>query len=72
MAKTTVDPPGRSGGQFFVVTAPADAGYPPDYAVLGTVTEGLDTVLRIEQLASAPDGPPSAPVVIDSITIRQG
>ena len=26
MAKTAAEPPGRSGSQFFVVTAPADAG----------------------------------------------
>ena len=37
MAKTAVEPPGASGSQFFVVTAPADAGLPPDYAVLGEV-----------------------------------
>jgi cyclophilin family peptidyl-prolyl cis-trans isomerase len=72
MAKTGADPPGRSGSQFFVVTAPADAGYPPDYALLGTVGTGFDTVERIEQLASGPDGPPSAPVVIETITIRRG
>src|SRR6266516_6350162 len=29
MAKTKVQPPGASGSQFFVVTAPADAGLPP-------------------------------------------
>ena len=34
MAKTAFEPPGRSGSQFFVVTA-ADAGLPPDYALLG-------------------------------------
>ena len=32
-------PPGTSGSQFFVVTG-ADAGLPPDYAVLGTSSTG--------------------------------
>ena len=39
MAKSPADPPGTSGSQFFVVTAP-DAGLPPEYAVIGTVTRG--------------------------------
>ena len=42
--------PGASGSQFFVVTAPADAGLPPDYAVLGEVTEGDDVVEAIGEL----------------------
>ena len=50
MAKTEVEPPGTSGSQFFVVTAPADAGLPPDYAVLGEVTEGMDVVEAIGEL----------------------
>src|SRR5262249_41701854 len=49
MAKSPVEPPGRSGSQFFVVTA-ADAGLTPDYALLGRVTSGFDVVQRIEQL----------------------
>ena len=61
MAKTAVEPPGASGSQFFVVTAPADAGLPPDYAVLGEVTEGIDVVEAIGELgdpdrAAAADG----------------
>src|SRR3954451_24907652 len=43
MAKTSAEPPGRSGSQFFVVTEP-DAGLTPDYALLGRVTSGFDAV----------------------------
>ena len=43
MAKSPVEPPGRSGSQFFVVTA-ADAGLTPDYALLGRVASGFDVV----------------------------
>ena len=70
MAKSPVEPPGRSGSQFFVVTA-ADAGLTPDYALLGRVTGGFDVVRRIEQLGS-PSGTPKAPVVIRTVTIRSG
>lgn len=46
MAKTGTDPAGTAGSQFFIVTA-LDAGLPPDYALLGKVTKGLDVVERI-------------------------
>jgi peptidyl-prolyl cis-trans isomerase B (cyclophilin B) len=69
-----VDPvPGSSGSQFFVVTAPADAGLPPDYAVLGHVSSGEDTVKRIAGQADpdlgADGGAPLAPIVIDRVTV---
>jgi peptidyl-prolyl cis-trans isomerase B (cyclophilin B) len=70
MAKTAAEPPGRSGSQFFVVTA-ADAGLTPDYALLGTVSSGMDVVDRIEELGT-PDGKPKAPVVIRRVTLRGG
>ena len=46
MAKTEIEPAGTSGSQFFIVTA-EDAGLPADYALLGKVTGGQDTVDRI-------------------------
>jgi peptidyl-prolyl cis-trans isomerase B (cyclophilin B) len=70
MAKSPVEPPGRSGSQFFVVTA-ADAGLTPDYALLGHVTRGFDVVQRIEQLGS-PSGEPKSPVLIRRVRIRGG
>lgn len=72
MAKTAAEPPGRSGSQFYVVTA-ADAGLPPDYALVGEVTEGMDVVRRIEALGPAgADGPPSQPVVIERASLSKG
>ena len=67
MAKAGNEPPGTSGSQFFVVTAP-DAGLPPDYAIIGSVTEGMETVKAIEALGVG-DGPPSEPVVIEKATV---
>ncbi len=72
MAKSGAEPPGRSGSQFYVVTA-ADAGLPPDYALVGKVSEGYDVVKAIEALgAPGADGPPSMPVVINSATPVEG
>lgn len=70
MAKTGAEPPGRSGSQFFVVTA-ADAGLPTDYALLGTITEGQDTVRRIEQLGDPATESPTQPVVIEKVTLSK-
>jgi peptidyl-prolyl cis-trans isomerase B (cyclophilin B) len=70
MAKSQAEPPGRSGSQFFVVTA-TDAGLTPDYALLGHVSRGMDVVQRIEQLGT-PSGTPKAPVLIKQITIGGG
>lgn len=74
MAKSQFQPSGASGSQFFVVTAPADAGLPPDYAILGKVTSGMDAVNRIASLANPKLGPtggkPREPVVIDRITVH--
>jgi peptidyl-prolyl cis-trans isomerase B (cyclophilin B) len=72
MAKTPVEPAGRSGSQFFVVL-PADAGSPPNYAILGKVSSGFDVVKRIGSLgdpASGDAGRPLATVVIRRITLR--
>jgi peptidyl-prolyl cis-trans isomerase B (cyclophilin B) len=69
MAKTQVEPPGTSGSQFFVVTAPADAGLPADYAVLGKVTEGMNVVAAIGELGDPATEQPTQTVTVDRITI---
>src|SRR4051794_21054877 len=51
MAKTGTDPAGTAGSQFFVVSG-ADAGLPPEYAVLGNVTDGIDVVEKIDALGT--------------------
>jgi peptidyl-prolyl cis-trans isomerase B (cyclophilin B) len=71
MAKSQAEAPGTSGSQFFVVTG-EDAGLPPDYAIVGKVTEGMDTVDRIDALGiPGGDGPPTKPVVVDSVTVGE-
>jgi peptidyl-prolyl cis-trans isomerase B (cyclophilin B) len=71
MAKSSVEAPGTSGSQFFVVTG-EDAGLPPDYAIVGEVTDGMDTVQRINALGiPGGDGPPTKPVVVSSVTVGE-
>lgn len=72
MAKTEADPAGASGSQFFIVTAP-DAQLPPDYAILGKVSQGLPVVKSIGKLgdpASGNAGTPLENVVIEKATVH--
>lgn len=70
MAKSAAEPPGRSGSQFFVVLN-ADAGLPPEYALVGKVSDGLDVVERIGRLGT-PAEQPKQTVLIETISIERG
>jgi peptidyl-prolyl cis-trans isomerase B (cyclophilin B) len=68
MAKTQSEPAGTSGSQFFVVTA-ADAGLPPEYALVGHVTAGKDVVDRIAKVPTNGSEMPIVPIVIQKATL---
>ncbi len=70
MAKTQIEPPGTSGSQFFVVTG-EDVGLPAEYAVVGEVTDGFETVERIEELGDAATEQPLQPIVLERVTVRE-
>ena len=70
MAKSSAEPPGRSGSQFFVVIG-ADAGLPPEYALVGKVEEGMDVVERIGKLGT-PAEKPKQTVLIEEVSIERG
>jgi peptidyl-prolyl cis-trans isomerase B (cyclophilin B) len=72
MAKTEQEPPGTAGSQFFVVVGD-DAGLPPDYALVGKVTGGMEAADRIGRLGdpNSPQGQPTATVVIQSVTVEE-
>jgi len=70
MAKSSAEPPGTSGSQFFVVTG-ADAGLPPEYALVGKVDRGMDVVDRIGKLGT-PSEKPKQTVLIEKVTIEKG
>jgi peptidyl-prolyl cis-trans isomerase B (cyclophilin B) len=69
MAKTQSEPAGTSGSQFFVVTA-KDAGLPPDYALVGEVTDGKDAVDRIAKVPANGNEEPIIPIVISKATLN--
>jgi len=71
MAKAGNEPAGTSGSQFFVVTG-ANVGLPPDYAVLGNVTDGLDVVEKIDALGDPndPNGVPTERVEIKKMELK--
>jgi peptidyl-prolyl cis-trans isomerase B (cyclophilin B) len=69
MAKSSAEPPGRSGSQFYVVLAP-DAGLPPEYALVGKVSEGMDVVERIGKLGT-PEEKPKQTVIIEHSVIER-
>jgi peptidyl-prolyl cis-trans isomerase B (cyclophilin B) len=70
MAKSSAEPPGTSGSQFYVVTAP-DAGLPPEYALVGKVSKGYSAVERIEKLGG-PEEKPKQTVLIEEATVEHG
>jgi peptidyl-prolyl cis-trans isomerase B (cyclophilin B) len=70
MAKSATEPPGTAGSQFFVVTA-ADAGLPPEYALVGKISSGMNVVERIGNLGT-PEEKPKQTVLIEKMTIEHG
>lgn len=70
MAKSGAEPPGTSGSQFFVVTS-ADAGLPPEYALVGKVDKGMDVVEKIGKVPTEGERP-TEPVVMEKVTIEKG
>jgi peptidyl-prolyl cis-trans isomerase B (cyclophilin B) len=70
MAKTVAEPRGAAGSQFFVVTG-EELQLPGDYAVIGEVTSGLETVERIGGHGNAA-GVPNINVVVESVKVSRG
>ena len=69
MAKTLQ--PDSAGSQFFIITGSDGAALPPEYALFGQVTDGLDTTVGALAAAGSPDGTPTEPIEIQSIRIVQ-
>jgi cyclophilin family peptidyl-prolyl cis-trans isomerase len=68
MAKTVE--PDSAGSQFFIISGSDGAALPPDYALFGQVTDGLDsTVAAMAAAGTTGDGVPSEPIQIQSVRI---
>jgi len=74
MAKSDTEAPGTSGSQFYVVTGAGGASLPPEYALVGKVSKGMDVVEKIGALGTpdSPTGEPTREVVIEKATLERG
>jgi peptidyl-prolyl cis-trans isomerase B (cyclophilin B) len=69
MAKTAA--PNSTGGQFFIITGQNGVSLPQDYAIVGSISDGLDVADKMA-LAAAPDGqPPTEDIIITKVTINE-
>jgi cyclophilin family peptidyl-prolyl cis-trans isomerase len=72
MAKSGNEAPGTSGSQFFVVSG-AEAGLPPEYALVGNVSTGMDVVELIGEVPiKAKTEEPEQTVLIEHVEIERG
>lgn len=71
MAKSPDEAPGTSGSQFFVVTGNGGASLPPEYALVGRVSDGFDVAEKIGRLGGS-DEQPTRTVVIEKATLEKG
>jgi peptidyl-prolyl cis-trans isomerase B (cyclophilin B) len=71
MAKTAIEEPGTSGSQFFVVTGEGTP-LPPEYALVGKVTAGMDVVDLIGVTPVGPDEQPVEPIVMRTVEVKEG
>jgi cyclophilin family peptidyl-prolyl cis-trans isomerase len=69
MAKTEAEAAGTAGSQFFIVIGSDAAGLPPDYALLGKVTEGLDVAKTIGAFGDPNTGSISRLIEIEKATV---
>lgn len=63
MAKGGADPAGTSGSQFFIVFGKEAEALPPDYALLGEVSDGMDVVDEIAKLPNEAETPTEWPYI---------
>jgi cyclophilin family peptidyl-prolyl cis-trans isomerase len=63
--------PNTNGSQFFVISGSAGTTLPPNYSLFGRLTDDATNKSTLEAIAALAvvDGPPSEPVVIQSMTV---
>jgi cyclophilin family peptidyl-prolyl cis-trans isomerase len=67
--------PNTNGSQFFIVTGNEGAQLPSKYNRFGLVTSGIEVAQKLETFAQDPpdpNGKPSRPLYIFSVTIKEG
>ena len=76
IAMANTGSPDTGGGQWFIITGAQGVALPPQYTVIGTVTKGLDTTVKVlaglaDPLALPSGVPPLSPIDLTSITIDE-
>lgn len=71
MAKTGAEAPGTSGSQFFIVIGDAGSSLPPEYALVGKVSEGMDAVRKIGELGGPEERPVKSVVIKKAILEKE-
>jgi cyclophilin family peptidyl-prolyl cis-trans isomerase len=67
MAKASA--PNSTGSQFFVITGPDGVALPPEYSLIGKVSDGLDVVKKIEADGAEPQSAGTPKVVHEIVKI---
>jgi cyclophilin family peptidyl-prolyl cis-trans isomerase len=70
-AKTSSEPAGTFGSQFFVVTGKQGASLPNDYARFGRVNQGIAVAEQIAALQSKTGDTPTKKVTITALEVRE-
>jgi len=63
--------PDTNGSQFFLISGPQGVGLPPQYALFGQVTSGLEIVDAMQNVPTGGGDKPKTDVVIESVTITE-
>lgn len=70
MAKSATEPRGSFGSQFFIVTSPESLTLPADYALVGIVGAGFETVRKIGELGGSSEVPTETVVIEDASLVK--
>lgn len=62
--------PNTNGSQFFIVTANPGVGLEPNYTVFGHVTKGIETALKIQEVATDASDRPVQDVIIQKVELH--
>lgn len=74
VAMANTGAPNSGGSQFFVITGPSGTALPPQYALFGQVTKGMDVMRKIEADGNqdgSQDGKPVKVHTIKTVTIEE-
>lgn len=63
--------PNTNGSQFFIVSGRSGVNLPPLYSLFGKVTDGLDIVEELQQVATGAGDRPHTDVTINSVTVTE-